>query len=348
MVTPAPAPAPAPVPVPRPRTRRFVDPKADLAFKRVFAEHKDLLKSFLNALLPLPADGLIDDLEYLTPEQAPEVPGLFKNSIVDVKCRDTQGRTFIVEMQIMWSPSFEQRLVFAGAQAYVKQLKSGEPYRSLQPVYALAILNDIYRKDTDEYYHHFALLDTREAGQTNAATLDAGSHNAAILKTKTPLQTIDLGRTPRKVEGFELVFIELPKFKASNTDERRMRALWLRFLSEIGGETAQVVDDSLQAESNISQALDLVEVGAFTDAELARYHADLDQIRSHRTLMVDSHEEGVIKGWEKGREAGKAEGKAEGELAAKHAIAAALLADGLSIERVATLTGLTAEQLRAL
>ena len=66
---------------------RYLDPKADLAFKRVFGEHAHLLKSFLNALLPLPADGLIESLEYLTPEQVPEVPGLFKNSIVDVKCK---------------------------------------------------------------------------------------------------------------------------------------------------------------------------------------------------------------------------------------------------------------------
>ena len=64
---------------------RYLDPKIDLAFKRVFGEHANLLKSFLNALLPLPAGGQIDSLEYLTPEQAPDIPGLFRHSIVDVK-----------------------------------------------------------------------------------------------------------------------------------------------------------------------------------------------------------------------------------------------------------------------
>ena len=38
---------------------RYLDPKIDLAFKRVFGEHKNLLKSFLNALLPLADDGQI-------------------------------------------------------------------------------------------------------------------------------------------------------------------------------------------------------------------------------------------------------------------------------------------------
>ena len=77
---------------------RYLDPKIDLAFERVFGEHKNLLKSFLNALLPLADDGQIQSLDYLTPEQVPEIPGLLKHSIVDVKCKDTQGRTFIVEM----------------------------------------------------------------------------------------------------------------------------------------------------------------------------------------------------------------------------------------------------------
>ena len=33
---------------------KYLDPKANLTFKKVFGEHKELLISFLNALLPLP------------------------------------------------------------------------------------------------------------------------------------------------------------------------------------------------------------------------------------------------------------------------------------------------------
>ena len=35
---------------------RYLDPKADLTFKKIFGEHKDLLISLLNALLPLADD----------------------------------------------------------------------------------------------------------------------------------------------------------------------------------------------------------------------------------------------------------------------------------------------------
>ena len=42
---------------------KYLNPKADLTFKRVFGEHPDLVMSLLNALLPLTADQEIADIE---------------------------------------------------------------------------------------------------------------------------------------------------------------------------------------------------------------------------------------------------------------------------------------------
>ena len=45
---------------------RYLDPKADLTFKKVFGEYPDLITSFLNALLPFETeDEKIVSLEYL-------------------------------------------------------------------------------------------------------------------------------------------------------------------------------------------------------------------------------------------------------------------------------------------
>jgi predicted transposase/invertase (TIGR01784 family) len=71
---------------------RYLDHKNDLTFKKVFGEHPRLLRSFLNAMLPLSVP--IRDLEYLPAELVPEVP-LLKFSIVDVHCVDEKGRQFI-------------------------------------------------------------------------------------------------------------------------------------------------------------------------------------------------------------------------------------------------------------
>ena len=114
---------------------KYLNPKADLTFKKVFGEHPDLVMSLLNALLPLDEGKRIEHVEYLTPEMVPENPGK-KNSIVDVRCRETGGRHFIVEMQMNWNNEFQQRVILNAAKAVVKQLGTSEDYSLLQPVYA--------------------------------------------------------------------------------------------------------------------------------------------------------------------------------------------------------------------
>lgn len=249
-------------------TSRYLDPKIDLAFKRVFGEHKDLLQSFLNALLPLPDDGLIESLEYLTPEQVPEVPGLFKNSIVDVKCKDSQGRTFIVEMQMLWSTSFTQRILFSASQAYVKQLRVGEDYASLQPVYALALSNQVFDHDSEHYYHHYQIVNLQQ---------------------------------PKKVlKGLELVFIELPKFKPQSKTDRKMQSKWLRFLREVGHNDRDLSPD-LQEDKDIQAALKLLEFAAFTDDEIEIYHIHMDKGRIESTVITDALRKGKAEGIAEGQ-----------------------------------------------
>ena len=70
---------------------KYLDPKADLTFKRVFGEHPDLVMSLLNALLPISVGQEITDIEYLPAEIVPDNP-LRKNSIEDVRCKDKFGR----------------------------------------------------------------------------------------------------------------------------------------------------------------------------------------------------------------------------------------------------------------
>ena len=47
--------------------KRYLDPKADLTFKKVFGEHPDLVISLLNALLPFKTkEEEIESVEYLS------------------------------------------------------------------------------------------------------------------------------------------------------------------------------------------------------------------------------------------------------------------------------------------
>ena len=137
---------------------KYLNPKADLTFKKVFGEHPDLVISLLNALLPLDKpEEQIKEIEYLPPELVPETP-LKKNTIVDVRCKDQAGRQFLVEMQMLWSSAFMQRVLFNASKAYVRQLGDGEHYELLQPVYSLNLVNDIFEPNMEEYYHDYRIV----------------------------------------------------------------------------------------------------------------------------------------------------------------------------------------------
>ena len=53
---------------------RYLDPRADLTFKKIFGEHPDLTTSFLNALLPFKDGEQIETVEFLPAELVPNTP----------------------------------------------------------------------------------------------------------------------------------------------------------------------------------------------------------------------------------------------------------------------------------
>ena len=54
---------------------RYLDPKADLTFKKVFGQHPKLLISFLNAVMPFEKGRLIEEVEYLpAPSLTEDIP----------------------------------------------------------------------------------------------------------------------------------------------------------------------------------------------------------------------------------------------------------------------------------
>lgn len=47
-------------------------------------------------------------------------------------------------MQMYWSTNFMERVLFNSLKVYVGQLKQGEPFSKLQPVYSLNLIDDIF------------------------------------------------------------------------------------------------------------------------------------------------------------------------------------------------------------
>ena len=208
---------------------RYLDPKADVVFKKIFAEHPHLLISFLNAVLPLTPEQYIITVEYLPSELVPRIPG-FKSTIVDVRCTDKQGRLFIVEMQIQWTTGFMQRMLFNASKAYIKQLNAGEEYHLLKPVYGLALLASEFDPNPNDWYHHYKIVNVQKPAA--------------------------------EIKDLQLIFVELPKFKTQNYNQKKLQILWLRFMSELD-QTTTAVASELLAIPEIKEAVSITEQAAY-------------------------------------------------------------------------------------
>lgn len=242
---------------------KYLDPKADLTFKKVFGEHKELLISFLNALLPLQPGKEIVSIEYLPAELVPVNPDK-KDTIVDVRCTDTAGRQFLVEMQMYWTDMFKRRTLYNTCKAYARPLKKGEDYGEVKPIYTLSLINDVaFPELPDEFYHEFV-----------------------------PMHR---GHTDEIIEDFEMIFVELPKFKPSSLLDKKMAILWLRFLTEIDEHTKESPAE-LASDTFVAQALELVEESAYSDAELLAIERYWEQISRERTALNAAERKGEAKG----------------------------------------------------
>jgi predicted transposase/invertase (TIGR01784 family) len=164
-------------------------------------------------------------------------------------------------MQMYWTSSFKSRMMFNAGKAYVKQLKKGRKYKNLCPVYGLSLVNEDFQLSKSmekNYYHHYKM-----------------SHSDF---------------PDDYIKGIELIFVELKKFKALNFRDKRLRVLWLRFLTEIDEETTTVPKELL-VEPAIKEALETVQESAFTEAELEYYEKYWDSIRIEQVALEDTRDE---------------------------------------------------------
>ena len=254
---------------------KYLDPKADLTFKKIFGNHPARLISLLNALLPLSDDEQIHEIEYLPTELVPELEG-HKNTIVDVLCTDVRDRKFCVEMQMEWTNAFQQRVLFNASKLYVSQATKGGKYSELQPVYSLNLVNDIFERDTSDFIHNYRIVHDKDSNKV--------------------------------IEGLHFTFIELPKFTPHSIADKRMMVLWLRFLTEINSNTQEIPADLLN-NPEIEKAVEELKISGFTEAELRAYDKFWDSVSVERTLLDDRFQKGVKQGKEEGMAEGMKQGK---------------------------------------
>jgi hypothetical protein len=246
----------------------FADLKNDFVFRRIFASHVDLLRSLLNDLLERTGDRAIDVIEYLPSEQLPLAAGA-KLSILDVRCKDRSGTTFVVEMQLVHVPGFINRVVYNACKAYAGQLREAERYTKLTDVVAISICDFELWPDAEQRAQGLPLVPM--LSRWNMTERKSGNHGL--------LQV-------------QYVFLELPKLPAPQPQQPGAD-LWAWLFVHAPQLTAVPPDLS---PGPYRAALELANKATFTQGELDAYRRVIDEIQQAEELAEVKQAQGRVEG----------------------------------------------------
>ena len=191
---------------------KFVDIKNDIAFRKIFGNEnrKEVLISFLNAVLLLENDRKIVSVDILTPYQLPALKG-GKVTIVDIKAKDQSDKNYIVEMQVAEVDGFDKRVLYYASKSYSSQIDRGDLYEQLNPTFFIGILDFNITQNTD-YISRHKILD------------------------------IDTGEN--LLNDIEFTFIELHKFNKQETELTTIIDQWVYFIKN--AENLEVIPESVK------------------------------------------------------------------------------------------------------
>ena len=242
----------------------FLDVKTDYAFKKVFGseESKEILMSFLNAIIDFNNNQKIKDLIILDPYNIPILKGM-KDTFVDVKVELEDDTKVIIEMQVLNHDGFEKRILYNTAKNYSQQLQKGENYHLLNPVIALTIVN-FEMFEFKKYKSNFKLLE---------------KENFTNYK-----------------DDIELIFIELPKFKKSLNECKDIEDKWLYFIKN--SENLSVVPKDI--DISIANAYKIANTANYSIDELELQRKRKEFIYIQRNSIAKAKREGLEQGLEQG------------------------------------------------
>ncbi|WP_264704554.1 Rpn family recombination-promoting nuclease/putative transposase [Wolbachia endosymbiont (group B) of Apotomis betuletana] len=305
---------------------KFLDPKNDVAFRRIFGteKNKDILIHFLNDILDFTGKNTIQDIEFLSTIQDPDIASK-KQSIVDVLCRDSTGVQCIIEMQVAKTKGFEKRAQYYAAKAYSRQADKGDQYHNLKEIIFIAIADCILFPDKSEY------------------------------KSKHTIR--DENTNEHDLKDFYFIFIELPKFPKTKEDQlSSIVEKWVYFFRYADETSEEELERIIGSDLIIKRAYEELNRFNWSEKEFIAYEQEIKRIRDEQAVLAqklddakhegrqEGRQEGIQIGEERGIQIGKEEGKVEGKIE----VAKNLLKAGISIDVVSQTTGLSFDDIKHL
>jgi predicted transposase/invertase (TIGR01784 family) len=254
------------------------DPRSDRVFKQIFQHHPKSLMLLLNSFLPL-----IDPIEYVQymPVELPsELSGLHM-PIVDVRCRDSSGRQFIVEMQLQKKPLFFRRVVMNACRIYSRQGRLGAKLEDVCPVYTLCLLDYPMFKRKDVWLHH--------------------------------VEPSTLGPDMEPLGELYFTFVEMRKWLESGTfDMENIRDAWMLFFTQPEKMKEIYTPEQRKRYKEMWEAVDAWDLTKHSEHDLWVMDKIVQDMWTHEAYVLQARDEGLEQGRQQGIEAGRQEGFKQG------------------------------------
>jgi predicted transposase/invertase (TIGR01784 family) len=198
-----------------------------------------------------------------------------KLSIVDIRARNEDGEWFIIEVQIIMTDYYPQRILYYWARTYQNQLKAAVHYDQLKKVTIISISKDELPIKTKNYVSNFKVVSLEDR------------------------QTVFC-------DDLAIYTIELAKFEAKEEDIKKTIEKWTYFLKN--GENLD--DENLPKfleEEEMSLAVNELKKLSMDEKEREIYEARRMSMIDTLTREAYSYRKGIKEGEKLGVEKGKIE-----------------------------------------
>ena len=296
------------------KPERPFDPLADLFARALLGDKRNtgILVNFINAFLTPKGLSPVISAEIINPYNLKEYFD-DKETILDVKARDSHKRIIDIEIQISTGEYFANRSLLYWAKNYQSQLKKSDVYTMLNPVICLNLVGTSLFPQLGEYYTCFHITE---------------KDNPELVLT----------------DHLCIMFMELSKMNFPDKDSLTFESdfeRWCYFFKYEGYLKEDEMTVLLGDNPHIQEAHKLYTTFTADQAMLEKLEAREKWRRDYLSGLDDAWNEGK----KEGRDEGKKEGLDEGKKAERTHIARELKAEGFPVDAISRSTGLPEDEI---
>ena len=288
----------------------------DWAIKRLLRSKANfgILEGFLSELLKEDIT-ILDVLE----SESNKVYAFDKFNRVDLKVRNQKQEIIIIEIQYDREYDYLQRIFYGVSKTAIEGMKESQSYSGITKVISINILYFDLGSGTDYIY--------------KGSTRFIGLHNHDLLELNAKQKQLF------QKESVESLYPEyyLIKINRFNDIARDTLDEWIYFLKN------EEIQESFTAKG-LQEAADKLSIMKLPEEEQKAYEHYKDDLHYQASMFESSYGDGYYVGKEKGKEEGREEGREE----TTKTIAIKLIKQGVEIDIINSVTGLSVAAIEAL